>query len=163
MTLPKSFAAWLAEKLRIAREELLLSLDSPRLAGLTRALHNLPPLPVPQARRRLERFERRVQKRQAAWQATRTLEDLHALRRALRRLRYAREYLEQEVEDLKALQEALGQLNDAVVALGYLDEFEARGALSTRLPQVPRGPARGGLGGCWPEVRLRVQGVVCRP
>jgi len=130
VTLPKSFAAWLAEKLRIAREELLLSLDSPRLAGLTRALHNLPPLPVPQARRRLERFERRVQKRQAAWQATRTLEDLHALRRALRRLRYAREYLEQEVEDLKALQEALGQLNDAVVALGYLDEFEAAGGRS---------------------------------
>ncbi|HEU4743404.1 MAG TPA: CHAD domain-containing protein, partial [Meiothermus sp.] len=125
--LPKSFAAWLAEELEAAREELTPMLDSPRLIGLTRALHHLPPLPIPEAEKRLERFERRVQKREAAWNATETFEDLHALRRALRRLRYAREYLEQDVEDLKALQEALGRLNDADVALHHLDEFEGSG------------------------------------
>lgn len=125
--LPKSFAAWLAEKLQAARKELTAILDSPRLLGLTRALRNLPPLPVPEAERRLGRFERRVQRRQVAWNATRSFEDLHALRRALRRLRYAREYLGQEVEDLKALQEVLGRLNDADVALRYLEEFEAAG------------------------------------
>lgn len=125
--LPKSLAAWLAEKLQAAREELTPMLDAPRLMGLTRALHNLPPPPISEAEKRLERFERRVQKREATWNATRSFEDLHALRRALRRLRYAREYLEQDVEDLKALQEALGQLNDAEVALRYLEEFEAAG------------------------------------
>lgn len=126
-SLPKSFANWLSKELEAAREELTPMLDSPRLIGLTRALRHLPPLPIPEAEKRLERFERRVRKRQAAWNVTETFEDLHALRRALRRLRYAREYLEQDVEDLKALQEALGQLNDADVALRHLDEFEATG------------------------------------
>lgn len=123
---PQAFAAWLAEQHREARKELLDILEAPRLEGLLWALRYLPPIPTHEAERRLARFERRVEKRKAAWRARHTPEALHALRRALRRLRYAREFLGRDAKDLKALQEALGRFNDLAVALRYLDAFETQ-------------------------------------
>jgi CHAD domain-containing protein len=121
---PASWVPWLKRRRTEARRALLAALDEPRLPALVRALGLLPPLDRAQAE---ERSERLLAKALAA--AAHVEEDphdagrLHELRRRVRRLRYAREWLEQEVGSLERLQEALGQANDAAVALRLLGGY----------------------------------------
>lgn len=124
---PEAFAGWLRKELEAARAAFVPMLDSPRMAGLLWALSSLPPIPILEAEAHLPRFERRVWRRAVAWLQEDTLEALHGLRRALRRLRYAREWLEQDTGDLKQLQEALGQVGDLSFTLAYLQRFEQGG------------------------------------
>jgi CHAD domain-containing protein len=128
---PEAFARWLRKELEAARAAFVPMLDSPRMAGLLRALSSLPPIPTPEAQARLPRFERRVWRRAAAWSKEDTLEALHDVRRALRRLRYAREWLEHDTDDLKQLQDALGQVGDLSFTLSYLQRFEQEGGRVT--------------------------------
>lgn len=104
--------------------------------ALRRSLAELPALPLPRARagaRRalqpfareaLSRLDRRIRRRlaQRGWGDSR---QLHALRRRLRRLRYACEFLAGAfpardagpiVAALKSLQDLLGELNDIAIA-----------------------------------------------
>lgn len=125
--LPRALHTWAEGKLKEARAQFVPMLDSGRLAGLLQALDNLPALPQKAALDRLERFKQRVERNEAAWQQHNTLEALHALRRALRRLRYAREWLELDTEAIKELQESFGQVGDWSFILGYVAAFKATG------------------------------------
>jgi CHAD domain-containing protein len=125
--LPRPFQEWAAERLGEARAELVPMLESPRLKGLLRALSALPPLERPAAEARLERFVRRVERRAAEWEAHDDFERLHALRRALRKLRYAREWLGLDPQAIKELQDALGAVGDLTFTLHYLAMFEGDG------------------------------------
>lgn len=124
---PEAFAKWLRKELKAARATFVPTLDSPRMAGLLWALSSLPPIPLSQAQARLSRFERRLRRRAATWAQEDTLEALHGVRRALRRLRYAREWLGHDTDDLKRLQDALGQVGDLSFTLTYLQRFEQQG------------------------------------
>lgn len=124
---PEAFARWLHKELEAARAAFVPMLDSPRMAGLLWALPNLPPVPIPQAQARLPRFERRLRRRAATWAQEDSLEALHGVRRALRRLRYAREWLNHPTGDLKRLQDTLGQAGDLGFTLAYLQRFEQQG------------------------------------
>jgi len=124
---PQAFARWLRKELEAARAVFVPMIDSPRMAGLLWALSSLPPIPVAQAQDRLPRFERRLRRRAATWAQEDTLEALHGVRRALRRLRYAREWLGHDADDLKRLQDALGQVGDLSLALSHLRRFEQQG------------------------------------
>jgi CHAD domain-containing protein len=124
---PRAFARWLRKELEAARAAFVPALDSPRMAGLLWALPSLPPIPIPQAQARLPRFERRLRRRAATWAQEDTLEALHSLRRALRRLRYAREWLGHDADDLRRLQDALGRAGDLDFTLAYLRHFEQQG------------------------------------
>lgn len=124
---PKAFAAWLEQELREARAALLPVLGSPRTAALLRALSALPPIPTPEAEARLPRLERRLRRKAALWAREDTLGALHDVRKALRRLRYAREWLEHDTGDLKRLQDALGRVGDLGFTLAYLERFAQQG------------------------------------
>lgn len=125
--LPKTFQNWAKEQLKQRRAALIPMLDSPRLKGLRLALSTLPPLERPQAEARLGHFLQQAQRRYEKWQHHRDFEHLHALRRALRRLRYAREWLGMNTEAIQGLQEVLGRVGDLHFTLGYLEAFEAVG------------------------------------
>lgn len=125
--LPKTFRTWAELRLKQARTAFLPLLDSPRLAGLLQALSILPPLDEKVAESRLERLVRQVERRAVEWRSEDSIERLHALRRALRRLRYALEWLGQDSDTVKALQEIFGQVGDLSFTLNYLAAFEAEG------------------------------------
>lgn len=124
--LPDGWRAWLDERRASARTALVAAVDSPRVAGLVHALRVLPPASRRRARREARalvatavRLGRAVEGRGA------TLDDIHALRRSLRRVRYALEWLGRPAEPLVAAQDDLGELNDAWVALRLLDAYGA--------------------------------------
>lgn len=125
--LPKAFRSWAELRLKEARTAFVPLLDSPRLAGLLQALTILPPLDEKVARSRLAGFMQQVERRAREWRSEDSIEHLHALRRALRRLRYALEWLEQDSDAIKALQEIFGQVGDLSFTLNYLAAFEAEG------------------------------------
>ncbi|MDX2008164.1 MAG: CHAD domain-containing protein [Meiothermus sp.] len=125
--LPKAFRGWAEGRLEEARGQLVPMLDSGRLEGVLQALDNLPALEPQAATKRLERFARRVGRRKSGWEREGSLESLHALRRALRGLRYAREWLELDTGAVKELQECFGQVGDYSFILEHLDAFEADG------------------------------------
>lgn len=125
--LPEAFRRWAASRLKEARAAFVPLLDSPRLAGLLQALANLPPLDEAPAQTRLKRFVRQVERKAEEWQQEGGLERLHALRRALRRLRYAREWLGQDSQRIKQLQEVFGRVGDLSFTLRYLAAYEAAG------------------------------------
>lgn len=127
--LPEDFAAWLEERRREEREEMLATLDHPRLAGLLTALAQLPPIDPERARARLVRFEQRAARKGRALEAhPENVERYHALRKSLRRVRYAMEALGEDPRPIKSLQSCLGLMNDAAVALDLLDEYPGAGA-----------------------------------
>ncbi|GEM85121.1 CHAD domain-containing protein [Meiothermus hypogaeus] len=126
-TLPKAFRRWAETRLAQARAAFVPLLEAPRLSGLIQALSNLPPLDAQTALPRLERFLLQVRRREEEWQREGDLEHLHALRRALRRLRYAREWLELNSQAIKTLQEVFGQAGDLSFTRRYLAAFEADG------------------------------------
>ncbi len=131
--LPKAFRAWAKSRLEQARATFVPLLDSPRLAGLLQALANLPPLDEASAQVRLKRFFRQVGRKAEEWQWQGSIEHLHALRRALRRLRYALEWLGQDSRAVKDLQEVFGKVGDLSFTLRYLTTYEAEGG---RLPRA---------------------------
>ena len=135
-TLPRSFEHWLRERLAEARAAFVPMLDAPRLNGLLTALAVLPSLEDDAARRRLAHYGRVVKKRAAVWTRSGSLDALHALRRALRRLRYAREWQGLDAADLKTWQETLGRVGDLRFTLDYVSAYTAAGGRA--LPRYRR-------------------------
>lgn len=126
LALPSGFRAYLAEELRLARTNLPGLLDSPWMEALLQALSVLPPLDAKVAEKNLERLVARAEARLAALRREPSLEALHAYRRALRRVRYAKEFLELPTKRERALQEVLGGLQDLDVLLGLLAAYLAQ-------------------------------------
>lgn len=105
-----------------AREELLAAFDHERAIALLQALEHAPVLNPARALEAYDKLRQRVAERGEALHASASaLGDFHALRRALRRLRYAREWLGLDSAPLRALQDLLGALNDAVVEQHWLE------------------------------------------
>ena len=120
--LPDGFQAWTRDERLRAHAALAGVLEAPRTTALVAALASLPPVGRTAARdyaagelRELQRRGRRITRDDA------TSADMHAVRRSLRRIRYAREWLGLKTASLKALQDELGSLNDSAVALAHLD------------------------------------------
>lgn len=130
-------AAWLAQREADARRESHDALTSARLKGLLRALRVAPPVDEARARHALRRFSRRVRQRFADLQRA---DDgasaaVHALRRALRRLRYANDWLGVDAPALKHLQDALGAacdlaaLSRLLAGWGHAEDVDVRASL----------------------------------
>lgn len=132
----------LLEARRIAREELRNGLDIAQhgrlLLELTGALDTLPEPDTPLelrtfAREQLDRLHRKARRRHAVASQD-TPETLHALRIAIKRLRYAVEFLAPLMPakrvgayqgELLRIQDALGYINDVDVAREHLAEWSA--------------------------------------
>ncbi|RTG96869.1 CHAD domain-containing protein [Thermus scotoductus] len=121
--LPEGFREHLRAELSEARRSLVALLRSPWMGVLLRALRHLPPLSKGQARKRLKRLQGRLEARFLELRAEPSLERLHAFRRALRRVRYAKEFLGLSAKRERALQEVLGEVNDLRVLKGLLQAY----------------------------------------
>jgi CHAD domain-containing protein len=121
---PDGFASRLRERRDLARREMLAHLRGPHARALRQALALLPALPRADAERSLRSFRDRVIRRGDALTAAPVPhdEEFHALRRAIRKLRYALEWMGRDASAVKALQGTFGDLNDAAVELRLLEE-----------------------------------------
>lgn len=136
---PALLAEWLAGERVVARAGLVEALESSRLRGLLEGWRWVPPLPRAEAAERRKRLARRTAKRaRRTFDARATLEAFHDVRRSLRRLRYADEWLGRDVDELKALQETLGELNDVAVAHRLASACPHAGELVDYLSELTR-------------------------
>jgi CHAD domain-containing protein len=94
-----------------AEDALLAAVRAERTRSLLLALDVLPPLDPDGAAPRLRHLVHHACRLPDA-----SALDLHRIRRAIRRIRYAREWLDQDPGPLPALQEALGAATDALTA-----------------------------------------------
>lgn len=126
---PPCWAATLHQRHNRARRELLATLGSDRLRSLLLALSCLPPLSKARARRKLPRMALAALRceRAAKRHNKRDLASLHRLRCAVRRLRFALEWLAEDASDLVAVQDALGTACDFGVALHELGSRRGKG------------------------------------
>lgn len=124
---PPRVRAALQRERRHAHAAWLDALGSERTAALLVALEAAPRLDSARALAACSRLRRRVERRgRAVERGGGDVRRLHALRRALRRLRYAREWLELDCTPIRELQDVLGALNDAVVEQGWLAKLAPR-------------------------------------
>jgi CHAD domain-containing protein len=135
---PAPFAHWLEQERAQQRAGLIEVLTSPRLTALLEALSSLATLHRRMAASRLDREVTKLLRRgRRAARAGATLEEIHALRRSVRRVRYGREWLGRKSRGLERLQGNLGVIADAAAALGYLDRCPPwEGALELRTRMV---------------------------
>lgn len=135
--IPKDLRAWASRKREEIRPQALALLEDARFRSLVRAIRALPDLVPRDAENRLGGYERRVLRdarrqekvevpahgRRQPIPDLSVLRDLpaltrsHALRKAIRRLRYAREWASLDVAPLKRAQESFGVLSDDALLL----------------------------------------------
>lgn len=119
-----TFVRWCAARRARAVKALARLRGDARVTGLVRALGALPD--EGGAPRSLSRWRARVETRRDLVRRAPSLESLHALRRAVRRLRYGLERRGEEAAELRALQSALGEVCDLVPLLRLLNESGQR-------------------------------------
>ena len=146
-SIPIGLRSRLRRERRQARDTLALVAGSERVAALLRALALSGAVPLPRARRALSALAPRAVRRGAPLAAAAgrpvsaaDIVAIHAARRALRRVRYALDWLGRPSSRVAACQEALGALNDASVALDLADGLRGadawRSAKAARLPSL---------------------------
>jgi CHAD domain-containing protein len=115
-----------AERVRALRR-LSRALESDRFANAIATLRTMPPLPRSTALRGAARLARRTLERGDRLRRRRgDPASLHALRRALRRTRYALEWLNEPSSRLGALQRSLGEVGDRRALIERLGVDERR-------------------------------------
>lgn len=125
---PPVVAAHLTTERAIAQGDLVRALDHPRLAALLSALALLPPLDRNRARRQTARLAREALRRgKRAKARPDDLAALHALRRAVRRVRFAMEWLGTCPRRVHELLDTLGDAGDRIVALRQLEGVDVEG------------------------------------
>ena len=128
---PRGWSRWLADQRRAARANLLEALADRRLAGLVEALSLLPPLDEDEARSRLPRVARKVLRAGDALSAhSHDIDALHRLRRRMRRLRYALEWMGDQTDLYSSLQSAFGDVADLSLGLDWLERYPGAERLS---------------------------------
>jgi CHAD domain-containing protein len=115
---------------RLAQATVVQTLRSARTRGLLEALANLPTPHLREARARLPRFERQVRASLQRLRQTPSLGALHRLRRNVRTLRFAREWLGLDTRPYQRAQDGLGQLCDLLA----LERLLTAWALETGQP-----------------------------
>ena len=113
--------------------DLAAALDSPRLSALMEALRPLPPLSPARLRSGLRALARGLVEMEVDPSEP---DDVHRRRRRLRRLRYGRELVGADVQEIVQLQDALGALSDALLPSLYLSTAPAEGVLEAAMTQA---------------------------
>jgi CHAD domain-containing protein len=128
---PAEVERTLRERRREARSELLAALDDPTLETLIEDLQRSPPTPEAQFIARIRSLARKTVKRgDRALDRPKDIDALHALRRSVRRLRFALEWIGERLEQAVELQDALGRLADRSTAIDHLATMGREGAVS---------------------------------
>lgn len=120
---PAGWARELRRRRAEARGRLLRALGDPRMKSLLSALASLPPVPLGAARREARRLSRRALSlgKKTPFRSA-DVEPIHRLRRSVRRVRFALEWLCEDASEVKSLQDALGEVCDRANVLRSLDD-----------------------------------------
>jgi len=109
------------------------ALNSPRVEALLEGLVVVPEPDAVNVRSAIQHMKRRVQRAGDGLDDPKDKDSaLHRLRRRVRRLRYALDWLGSDSTDLRTLQEHLGGLNDLAVELARLEARAGDPALESR-------------------------------
>lgn len=122
-------AGWLSDRREEARRKLLAALDDERVDAMFGALACMPPLERSEARKNLAKLVKHALRAGAKTEKDETdVTRWHELRRTLRKLRYAREWLDEDTKKIHELLDVLGELNNRVVEARHLAECPEKGA-----------------------------------
>lgn len=128
---PAAWIPWLEERRGHARRRFLAALEEPEFPELLQRLRSLPALPRATMEAGRAGFAAKlVDRGRALERDPENLEACHDLRRALRRYRYAREWLGESTRSIRPLQKILGNLNDTAVTLALVEEWEDRAEIA---------------------------------
>jgi CHAD domain-containing protein len=119
--LPPRMAEWLLIERLHARDDFAKALLHPRMSALRRAMPLLADPSREDAAEALRDIERRVRRRGEAVTDDAPVETVHRLRRAVRRLRNAREWLDIDARDLRPVLDAFGELTDVAALLRLVE------------------------------------------
>lgn len=159
LDLAAGWSRWLRQLRQPRLEELTRALGSERAAGLVASLGGLPAVPRASAEASLRRLAAR------ALAAGELLEGdpddvdrFHALRRAVRLLRYGLEWLDAKTGAFRRFQEVAGRASDRAMALHMIDLFPDPAALRSARAAVDReyGEHRRAALDSWRDLRGRV-------
>jgi CHAD domain-containing protein len=141
---------------------LVSAIDSERVPALLLALECMPAVPNARARRALERLAARALGRGRGFErAPEDVEAFHALRRAVRSLRYALEWLDQKTGAFREFQDTSGLAADQALALRMLDAYPGAESLTGRRRALEAEfvAHRQGTLAAWPALKQRIAAI----
>jgi CHAD domain-containing protein len=160
LDLTGGWSRWLRQLRRTRLQELTLALGSERAAALALALGALPALPRATAEASLRRLAgRALAAGDVLERAPDDVEHFHALRRAVRILRYGLEWLDEKTGAFRRFQEVAGRASDRALALQTIDLFPEADALRAAQAAVDREYAehRRAALATWRDLRGRIE------
>jgi CHAD domain-containing protein len=161
-TPPEPMAAWLHGERTRRLAALTEVLAAPRTAALCDALSHIAPIDEARARQALPRMASHILEAGDALQlAPNDIEVFHHLRRAVRGLRYALEWLEDKTGEFKQFQDLSGSAADLSVALLLLDAYPDAAELVEHRRRLEEefSARRMEAVGAWPALRPVVEAV----
>lgn len=152
------FAKWLAQLRSARHSDLRTALGSERVSALLIALESLPGIERRLARRSVPRLAARALDRGRDFEASpEDPERFHALRRSVRSLRYALEWLEEKTGAFRDFQEVSGLAADQNLALRLLDLYPGPPLVARRTRiETEYAAERAHALEAWPALRERV-------
>jgi CHAD domain-containing protein len=157
---PEPLAAWLRSERARRFAELVRVIAAPRTAALCAALAHVAPIDTDRARQEVPRLAGDVVEQGDALQlAPNDVESFHALRRSVRSLRYALEWLEEKTGAFKEFQDLSGRGADLSGALLLLDVYPEAAELADYRHQleVEFSVRRIETVGAWPGLRQVIE------
>jgi hypothetical protein len=126
---PAALADWLRRERERKLTRFRRTLRRDRVDALRSELARLPDIRKRDARDAAEQTKARARERGAELGPGSEPHELHALRRALRRLRFQRQWIGRGTKRIEKLLDALGELNDLATARRLADQCPARAKL----------------------------------
>lgn len=120
---PGPFQAWLVAERRAEAENAARLLTRPRVEALVVALGQVPRVPKRRGWRAFARLDAKLTVAEEAARREPTIEGLHELRKAVRRTRYALEWLGEDESALQRKQALVGEACDLKLLARLLVEF----------------------------------------
>lgn len=159
---PDGMAAWLQDERGRRAARFLQVLGSPRTEGLCAALAHIPPIDPDRARQGVPRLAGDVLEPGDQLQlAPNDVETFHRLRRSVRGLRYALEWLGEGTGPFKEFQDVSGRAADLSLALLLVDEYPGAAELADYRRELEENFAARRLEvvGAWPDLRQVVEAL----
>jgi CHAD domain-containing protein len=163
---PEGFVAWLHERRAAEQLRVEAGLDSERTSALVAALSVMPPVEENLARRSIGGFFDRVSHADAVLapgddKAEALDVRVHGLRRRIRRLRFALDWIGEKIPVLAELQDRFGEACDQVVLLRWIDESPMANSLAGLRKQVETAKTeqREAALAAWAEARPEVEAL----
>lgn len=161
---PEGFLAWLRERRAVEQLRVEAGLDSERTSALVAALSVMPPVEEDLSRRSIGGFFDRVSRADAVLapggdEAEALDVRVHGLRRGIRRLRFALDWMGKKLPVLGELQDRFGEACDQVVLLSWIDESPMANSLAALRKKVETAKTerREAALAAWAEARPEVE------